>query len=249
MKNKSRKPRLSSTRSDDRNFIPHPVIRVACLLVAGAALSLGGASQLWAAVLALLVLYRILPVSPRDAWPLLRRLKIFFLSIFVVYLWFTPGEPLLAMALLPRSLIPTDQGLLLGISRIAVLVAIALCVHLLLATTSREELLGAIHWLARPLSRVGVSHERLAVRMTLTLEYVGSAQTLLSLAKQQRRAHTGFRGMWRSIAQITRETFQQIVERGNSAPTTAVNLPEQAAPAMLQWGYPLALAIGFFALP
>ena len=53
-------------------------------------------------------------------------------------------------------------------------------VHLLMKTTTREDLLGALVQFTRPLARLGFPHERFAVRVTLIMELVPEMRTRLA---------------------------------------------------------------------
>lgn len=209
----------------------HPVIRLIGLMVLGAGLTLGGVKEI--AVLALLVaaLYLVSRTSPLGAWPLLRRARWLFLSLLVLYFWFSPGR-----ALLPYYGMPTVEGIEEGALRIAALILLTFAVHLLLQTTARAQLVAALCWLAKPFNIFSGAGDRFAVRAVLTLETVTHAQQIFSPIKEDSSSR------WRRITDTAGTLFQTAVARAESMPAQVITLPESYHPPLYQWLYPLALA-------
>ncbi|MDT8384103.1 MAG: hypothetical protein RRB22_06780 [Gammaproteobacteria bacterium] len=227
----------------------HAVIKIICFLIFAAAMAAGESAVLLLGTLLVVPLY-LFKISTGGCAPLgparvmLKRLRWLFLSIFVIYLFFTPG------VLLWPELVwgPTREGVLLGLSRIAVLVLLVAAVNVLLTSTGQDEFLGAIHWCLRPLSWIGVSHERLAVRISLTLESVSAVR-----AAYRRESRVGDEGATaavevsatgprlRMIARTAQRLFSQVVREAHAAPLREIALPEQTRPPLLQWGIPLLL--------
>lgn len=110
--------------------------------------------------------------APSRSLKLLRRIRFLILAILVLFAGFTPGE-----ALLPAfpELSPSRDGLMLAAEHVGRLVAVVLCVALLLEGLPVSRLVGGLHALMRPLGRLGLPVERLAVRLMLVLRYVESA--------------------------------------------------------------------------
>ena len=153
-------------------------------------------------------------------WPLLRRMRWLFLSLLILYLWFTPGQPLLPTF----SSTPTLEGIEEGLQRIVALVLLALAASLLLQTTPRAPLLAALYRLLAALGWIGIKTERLPVRIALTLEAVTQAQHLLSEHMRQEHA-TASRNPITRIGAVSAGLFQEVIAR-----------TERAHPAQLtQW--------------
>jgi hypothetical protein len=211
----------------------HPVIRLIGFMVLGAGLMVGGVKEV--AVLALLVaaLYLGSRTSPAGAWPLLRRARWLFLSLLILYFWFSPGR-----AVLPYYGMPTVEGIEDGVFRIAALILLTLAVHLLLQTTGREQLVAALCWLAKPLNIFSGAGDRFAVRAMLTLETVTHARHIFSqeCLKEERSSR------WRRITDTAGTLFQTAVARAESMTAQVIALPESYHPPLYQWLYPLALA-------
>ena len=212
----------------------HPVIRLVGFMVLGAGLMAGGAQEI--AVLALLVVafYLGSGSSAGAAWPLLRRARWLFLSLLIVYFWFTPGR-----AVLPYYGMPTLEGIETGVLRIAALALLILAVHLLLQTTTRAQLVAALCWLARPLNIFSGTGDRFAVRAVLTLETVAHAQHLFG---EQRLKQQGV-PRWRRISDTAAGLFQTAVSRAEAMTAQVITLPESHHPPLYQWLYPFALAL------
>ncbi len=225
----------------------HPVIRIFSFLVFAALISLVDLTGLVLAALAVVALYVLIDAGHfASAWAMMRRMRWFFLSIMVLFFWFTPGQPLGSSWLtIDYGWLPTQQGVENGVLRVGALALIILAVNLLLRTSSREELFSAIHWMARPLSRVGVSHERLAVRMVLVMDSLAEVQDMV------RHVMGSIRGKARTLRHIghfSSEVFSRVTDRAEAAPCRTIELSRCSAPPAYQWLYPLLLGSGFYLL-
>jgi energy-coupling factor transporter transmembrane protein EcfT len=159
----------------------HPALRVLGVMLFIPVVAHGGLlAGLGAGAGVAVLLTGIGSTAWRRCLDLNRRLRWFFVSIILLYGWFTPGRELLPAA---GSLSPTLEGLLLGLGRALILAIIVGAVVWLLARSSREELVGAILWLTAPLARLGFPRERFAVRLVLTLEVVPRLHPLVAEAR------------------------------------------------------------------
>ncbi|MEQ6342121.1 MAG: hypothetical protein M3A44_10830 [Gammaproteobacteria bacterium] len=241
----------------------HPVIRVVSFIVMAGFLSLGDLNPLLMAATVLVILYGMAGgVHLKPAMLMLRRMRWLFLSLVIIYFWFTPGEPPLLLSPALSVWLPTLEGMEEGAIRIVSLIALVLAVNLLLQTTSREQLLSAIHWLARPLRLLGVSHDRLAVRMALVLETVPKVQalTLKGTSTLKGSAQPPLRGARAAqpvtatpqsrtvdrIGDAAAVLYQQVLVRADDEICHAVEIPENGRPAVRQWLYPAALGVALW---
>lgn len=101
---------------------------------------------------------------------LLRRSRWILFSLLLVYAFATPGQELW-----PWSYAPTLEGVQDGGVQLCRLVSMLAGLSVLLTLLPREQLIGGLYSLAYPLRFVGLSSERLAVRLALTLHYAESA--------------------------------------------------------------------------
>lgn len=215
----------------------HPIVRVVSFLVFAGFLSAGGAARLGAAALLLAVIY-LLAGAPHLGGLLraLRRLRFLWLSLAVLYLWFTPGDGLWP-ALGAWS--PTVQGLAEGSLRVAVLVLMVAAAQLLLQSTPTPQLLAAVHWLSRPLQWLGLNRDRFALRLVLVLETVPRlAELRLSPGAAEPARHGRFA---RHIAALGARMHAALAAADAAGPRQ-VELPADTAPPAWQWSYPLLLA-------
>jgi energy-coupling factor transport system permease protein len=221
----------------------HPAIRVVAFLIFSLSVSLGSINQFYLATSFILMLIacngmRVLHV----AWPMVWRLRWFFLSIALIYCWLTPGQSLWQGA--PDGL-PSREGVLLAVHRIAVLVLIVTGVSLLFSTMQRESLIGAFYWLASPLRLFGLSPERLAVRIVMALEYVNEVQALVAEQVTSQPEQTSKLAHYGSVAATV---FNQVVRRGDESICTTIELEVSSRPPVAQWLLPLGLLMGFYAV-
>ncbi|HEX7455063.1 MAG TPA: CbiQ family ECF transporter T component [Gallionella sp.] len=99
---------------------------------------------------------------------LLRRTRWIMFSLWLIYAYSTPGETL-SDALGPFS--PSLDGLLDGgLQLMRLLIALA-GLAILLDRLHRQQLMAGLYSLFAPLQWLGLSRERLAVRLALTLHY------------------------------------------------------------------------------
>ncbi len=103
---------------------------------------------------------------------LLRRTRWIMLSLLMIYAYSTPGQPLLG-ALGAWS--PSREGLSDGVLQLTRLLAALAALAILLDRLNRMQLIAGLYALLTPLQWLGVSRERVAVRLALTLHYAEAA--------------------------------------------------------------------------
>lgn len=231
----------------------HAVIKIICFLIFGAAMAVGSKPVLLTGLVLMAALYlselvRGVPTQLPNALKMLKRLRWLFLSILIVYLFFTPG-----VLLIPDVLwSPTQQGLLQGLLRISVLVLIVAAVNVLIGSTEQADFLSAVSWCLQPLSWLGLSHERLAVRISLTLEAVGVLRTTY-----QHESHddssvpvdaNAFEPRLKAIAKTAHQLFAKVIVDAERVPTQTITLPEETHPPLWQWVIPALLTGLLFAV-
>lgn len=219
----------------------HPVIRVISYLVFATYLSQARVPQIALALLMLLsvaVLQRGVHFS--KAVRMLKRLRWLFLSILIIYLWFTPGEPIFQV--MNAAWIPSWQGIQTGGIRAMALALMILAVGYLISTTPQTQLLGALYWLCAPLKIIGLSRDRLAVRTMLAMSAAEQLQQIFAARSWGKL--TG-RGTLARIAEAAASIFAEVLQRAEAAPCEPVEFNRLASPPLWQWLYP-CLLIGVF---
>lgn len=144
----------------------HPAAQIItwCLLVAiMQAMSLG--TLLMTAVL---ILLGTLAISGHKFIHLLRRTRWIMLSLVLIYAYSTPGQPILEGL---GMFSPSSEGLTEGVLQLARLLAALAGLAILLDKLHRNQLIAGLYTLLAPLQLTGVSRERVAVRLALTLHY------------------------------------------------------------------------------
>lgn len=145
----------------------HPLVRIVCLIAFAVALQLAAPKGLavLCALLPLLLIWRGIDVF----LVLMRRTRWLLLSIALIYALATPGE---YIPDLPEALGITYEGLYAGALQLARLLAMLAALSVLLATSSREDIMVGLYLLLQPLRLFGLAPERFAARLWLTLHYV-----------------------------------------------------------------------------
>ena len=103
---------------------------------------------------------------------LLRRTRWVMISLLLIYAYSTPGR-----ALIPGLdlLSPTMEGLMDGGLQLLRLLAALAALSILLDRLHRDQLILGLYVLFVPLQWLGISRDRLAVRLSLTLQYAEAA--------------------------------------------------------------------------
>ena len=218
-------------------FNMHPLVRIWTLLVFAAGVALGGSTALAAALGMLVLAYAIAgPAHLAGVGGMIRRIRWLLLSL-LIYGWWTPGEPLL-VALGAGS--PTVTGLYAGLERALVLVVMVAAVHLLMKTTSREDLLGALVQLTRPLARLGFPYERFAVRVALVMELVPEMRSRLADSPV---TEVSDGGRLRRLALRGRDLYQGVIRQAEADVPGVHRVAVPGACPWLHWLLPVAVAL------
>lgn len=216
----------------------HPVVRIVSFLLFGLFLALGSLSQVVvAAVLLGILFFQAGSACLLNAWPMLRRMRWFFLSIMVIYVWLTPGQPLWATAPVPWWM-PTIEGVLMGGHRLLALAMMVLAVQWLLWVTTKAQLVSALYWLATPLMLTGFSRERFAIRVALVL---GTIEQVQGRVSQQIKEVALERGDLRGYAAVAASLVSDVVQQGEGESCHLIEINVGNGPSPWQWLWPLAL--------
>ena len=124
-------------------------------------------------------------VGIRACWRLVRRTRVLFVAVILLYAFATPGMPLFA-----GWDVPTQEGLLSGTLQAWRLILMIAALAILLISLNREQLLAGIYGLLAPFKPLGLPLERIAVRLWLTLQYAESAANSDSLRERWEAALT-----------------------------------------------------------
>lgn len=221
----------------------HPVIKILLLLLAALMTVWGGWSQ-WLFSLSLTVIgfTFVKEANVKKALRMMARLRWLLLSIIIIYLWFTPGIPLLPDF---PGWSPSYEGVLMGLHRAAILLLLVLAVSLLLQSTPLASMIAALLWLLRPFALLGLPHERLAVRLALTMEAVDELQRMTSTSPPVTK---GLQQRIRMAAIRMVDLFGKVTQHAHSLPCRSIEVPVLNAPGWLQWLMLLALSGVFLIL-
>jgi energy-coupling factor transporter transmembrane protein EcfT len=114
------------------------------------------------------VLLFSLLLSANKLLHLLRRTRWIMFSLLLIYAYTTPGQPLMDAV---GMFSPSREGLIDGVLQLTRLLAALAGLAILLDWLDRQQLIAGLYTLLAPLRLFGVSRERVAVRLALTLHY------------------------------------------------------------------------------
>lgn len=152
-----------------------------------------------------LVLLSAFILARHKLMQLLRRTRWIMLSLWLIYAYTTPG---LALFELPLS--PSVEGLQEGGLQMMRLLAALAGLAILLDRLHRQQLIAGLYSLFAPLHYLGLSRERLAVRLALTLHYAEVAmlrsvpwqESLQSLNTENQKTDTESKTMALPVARF-----------------------------------------------
>lgn len=171
-----------------------------------------------------------------------RRMRWFFLSIVVLYVWFLPVED---VGIVGEFTWYAD-GVVAGLERVMVLAVILVAVTIFIVTTDRSELLNAVMWLSRPAAWIGLSPETVAVRFTLLFGVLAQMQQIVENARPIALTGSSEASRWERWSHAATTLFTETIGRAMSSPLDPMVLPPVPPPALREWGVPFVLfLIGF----
>lgn len=142
----------------------HPATQILFWCVLVAAMQFLPASRML--ILGGFVLLSAFILSPHKFKQLVRRTRWIMFSLWLIYAYSTPGQ-----TLFDASFSPTREGLMSGALQLMRLLAALAGLAVLLNRLHRQQLMAGLYSLFAPLQWLGLSRERLAVRLALTLHY------------------------------------------------------------------------------
>ncbi|MDH2916670.1 MAG: CbiQ family ECF transporter T component [Gallionella sp.] len=150
--------------------MPHPAVQILVwVLLALLVQRLQGITLL---VMCIVLLSLALKLFAVQMLSLLRRTRWIVLSLLLIYAYTTPGIALFSQL---GMLSPTWEGLSDGTTQLGRLLSVLAGLAILLALLSQAQLISGLYSLMYPLRWLGLSRERFAVRLALTLENAESA--------------------------------------------------------------------------
>ena len=222
----------------------HPIIRIICLLLLAGFIASGKLHFVLAAALLLASVYLIAKLSVSQFWQMMLRMRWFLISIIVVYFWFTPGRAF-SPELANNLWIPSIDGVEQGLLRVACLALIVAAVSAVLQSTTRDQLVAAIFSLVSWTRYIRLQPERLAVRISLTLEYLFTVQTMISEKKSQLEQTVHFKQRLRNMAKAVTAVFVNVNKKAQEEELTEVDIINAEPISLLQWLFPIALIVLF----
>ena len=152
--------------------IPHPAAQIVVWVML--ALLAQRVHPLALLVLSSLLLVFALRLCAPQLVRLLRRTRWILFSLLLIYAYTTPGTALWSQL---GIFAPTREGLLDGLLQLGRLLSVLCGLAILLELLPQAQLVSGLYTLAYPMRWLGLSRERIAVRLELTLEYAESAMS------------------------------------------------------------------------
>lgn len=164
------------------------------------------------------------------------RLRLFYLSLVILYAWFSPGDPLFPAL---GALSPSLSGLATAGRYIAMLVVIVTLVQLLMACCRREELVAALRWWLRPCRFLGLDPDRVALRLMLVAQVL---PRLRELASNVSGAQQQGRGVSALVSRAS-SVFERTLDEAERATPPSLAVPRLPPPSTREWVAALAVVV------
>lgn len=124
-------------------------------------------------LIAILLFVALMLVKNNQFYRLIKRLKWFYLVIFLIFAFNTPGEHVVGWKF---SITPTYEGVWAGLTQLLRISVMLAALSLILAINTKQQLISGFYFLFLPLQYVGLDIQRFAARLWLTLHYVEKQQ-------------------------------------------------------------------------
>ena len=151
-------------------------------------------ASLSALAIVALVIFILICCSQLPVLELLRglmRLRWLFISIAILYLWYTPGPALAAPEWLTIPVnLPSYLGIELALERALVLAVLYAAVMICLHSMTPNEIVAGLAWVLRPLALCKIPVDLFSQRLAETLVSVRKIQTTLSAARESSEVTT-----------------------------------------------------------
>jgi len=149
--------------------MPHPAVQIYLWICFTLAAQMLEARMLF--LLAAIVILLSIKISKMRFLTLLRRSRWILFSVFIIYAFTSSGD-----LLWPQLGVfsPVVEGVVEGFLQLSRLAIVLAGLSILLTLLSQSQLISGIYMLIRPLACLGLSRERVSVRLALTLRYAES---------------------------------------------------------------------------
>ncbi len=116
---------------------------------------------------------------------LMKRLKWFYIVMFVIFVFNTPGQHVPNW---PSWAQPTYEGLVAGLKQFVRIATILAVLSLVLISNNKQQLISGLYFLIKPFAYFGLDVKRFSARLWLTLHYVelreeGNDNSLITIPK------------------------------------------------------------------
>ena len=155
-------------------------------------------------------------------FPLVKRLRWLLLSIFILNLW-------------------ASVDFLLALRQVAMLIILILAAHLLIISTPTQDIVAALQWWLWPLKKIGLSTERLAIRLALVMDSVTVVQNLYT-----EKCVSNSKNPIKKISDTVTALLTQILLYAETTPLRTLEIPDLQSPPLWQWIYILLFLILIF---
>jgi len=178
------------------------------------------------------------PGYMRTGWSMIKRLKWFYLSILLVYIFFAPTH---------TQTLSTQfwAGLNSGGFRVAILIFIVLAVNLLIRTCSQEQLLSGLYLFITPFKWIGLNPHTFLSRAYLTLDYIQVLEKQLSGEKQSFTNKFSFS----KLASRLGSFIASWIEQAQNKHIQTLEIRLLNIPHIWQWTIPILLIVLYIYLP
>lgn len=118
---------------------------------------------------AILLFVALVYVKNHQFYRLVKRLKWFYLVMFIIFAFNTPGEHVENWIFI---ITPTYEGVWEGLTQLLRITVMMEALSLILTINTKHQLISGFYFLLLPLKKLGLDIESFAARLWLTLHYV-----------------------------------------------------------------------------
>ena len=220
----------------------HPLVKIVCVFVISICIGLASWANILLTAVIILPFYFFKIDYFFSAWRMIKRLKWFYLSILLVYLFFTPEYNSADSNYINLA------GLNAGGYRLSILVFIILAVNLLLRTSSKEQLISGLYLLFLPFKWLGINANTFLIRAYLTLEYIQVLDQQLSTQKKDFAAKFSLKKRVSQLAVFISDWIEQS-SQSQQQENKPLSIVLVKYPPLAEWFSPVLLVLLYFHFP
>jgi hypothetical protein len=168
------------------------------------------------------------------------RLKWFYISIFVLFSFFTPDNITVESTSYFNGWL--NSGLYFSLTKIIALILIVVAVIVFIVSIPRKKLISSLIYLSKPLELFGFSSERFAVRLYLVIDFVEELPNLMTIKTSVEKNGSKITKILSSLSYVLNEIYN----KAENSECKKIQYDKMTLPYFYQWSYLVITVASFY---